>query len=141
MCYTTTEGEIMVKVLIVEDDVLISRVYQTVFESEGFRVFWAGDGQTGLDLARQEMPTIILMDIMMPKMNGLQMLEQLKLDPKIAKIPVIVLSNLAGSVDTEKAIEMGAIKYIIKSENTPKEVYDTVKKILVGYTRDEVPEV
>lgn len=130
----------MIKILVVEDDVLISRMYQKVFESEGYEVFLAGDGQAGLDLARAKVPTIVLLDIMMPKMNGMQMLEQLKADPKITKIPVVILTNLAGTVDAEKALKMGAVKYIVKSEYTPKEVFDIVKGILAAYTRDEIPK-
>lgn len=75
----------MAKILVVEDDALISRMYQKVFESEGYEVFMAEDGQVGLDLARTKKPTIILLDIMMPKLNGLQMLQQLKADPILPK--------------------------------------------------------
>jgi len=131
----------MIKVLIVEDDTLISRMYQKVFESEGYNVLLAGDGQVGLDLVRSEIPTIILLDIMMPKMNGLQMLQELKTDPKVSKIPVIVLTNLSGTADAEKALELGAVKYIVKSEYKPKEVFDIVKGILTAYTRNEIPKV
>jgi len=134
------EVRIMIKVLVVEDDELISRMYQKVFQSEGYEVFVAENGQVGLDLARTKEPTIILLDIMMPKLNGMQMLQQLKADPKIAKIPVVILTNLSGTADAEKALEFGAVKYIIKSEYKPKEVFDIVKKILAAYTRDEVPK-
>ena len=130
----------MAKILVVEDDALISRMYQKVFESEGYEVFMAVDGQIGLDLARTKKPTIILLDIMMPKLNGLQMLQQLKADPDIAKIPVIVLTNLSGAQDAERALELGAVRYIVKSEHKPKEVFDIVKGILAGYTRNEIPE-
>ncbi|MDO8269752.1 MAG: response regulator [Candidatus Levybacteria bacterium] len=130
----------MIKVLIVEDDVLISRMYQKVFESEGYEVLMAGNGQEGLDMARTKAPTIILLDIMMPKMNGMQMLEQIKADPKIAKIPVIVLTNLSGTTDAERALKLGAVKYIVKSEHKPKDVFDMVKGILAASTRDEIPE-
>ena len=130
----------MAKILVVEDDALISRMYQKVFESEGYEVFMAVDGQIGLDLARTKKPTIILLDIMMPKLNGLQMLQQLKADPDIAKIPVIVLTNLSGAQDAERALELGAVRYIVKTEHKPKEVFDILKGILAGYTRNEIPE-
>jgi len=130
----------MVKVLVVEDDVLISRMYKKVFQSERYEVFVAENGQVGLDLARTIEPTIILLDILMPKLNGMQMLQQLKADPKIAKIPVVILTNLAGTADAEKALGLGAVKYIIKSEHKPKEVFDIVKGIITAHTRDEVPE-
>src|SRR3990172_5621808 len=115
-------------------------MYQKVFQSEGYEVFVAENGQVGLDLARTIEPTIILLDILMPKLNGMQMLQQLKADPKIAKIPVVILTNLAGTADAEKALGLGAVKYIIKSEHKPKEVFDIVKVIITSHTRDEVPE-
>ena len=99
----------------------------------------AADGQDGVDKARSEMPTLILLDVMMPRMNGLEALEKLKSDPATKHIPVVMLTNLAGQQDAETAMAKGAVKYIIKSEHEPKEVSDMVKEILAGYTRNEVP--
>ncbi len=129
----------MAKLLIVEDDPLISRLYEKIFTFEKYEVILADNGQDGLDKARSENPTLILLDIMMPKMNGLQVLEKLKLDPDLKKIPVIMLTNLAGDKDAETALSKGAVKYIIKSNQDPKQVSDMVKEILAGYTRDEIP--
>jgi CheY-like chemotaxis protein len=129
----------MAKILIVEDDPLMSRMYQKIFTFEGYEVEMAGDGEDGLEKTRSSKPTLILMDIMMPKMNGLQALEKLKADPETKAIPVIMLTNLAGQQDAETALSKGAIKYIIKSEYEPKQVVNMVKEILAGYTRNEVP--
>ena len=129
----------MAKLLIVEDDPLISRLYEKIFTFEKYEVILADNGQDGLDKARTESPTMILLDIMMPKMNGLQVLEKLKADPDLKKIPVVMLTNLAGDKDAETALSKGAVKYIIKSNQDPKQVSDMVKEILAGYTRDEVP--
>jgi twitching motility two-component system response regulator PilH len=131
----------MAKILITEDDPLMSRVYQKIFTFEGYEVITAANGEEGLEKARTEKPTLILLDIMMPKMNGLQVLEKLKIDPETKKIPVIMLTNLAGQQDAENALEKGAVKYIIKSEFEPKEVAAMVKEVLSGYTRNEVPQV
>lgn len=131
----------MVKVLITEDDPLMSRMYQKIFTFEGYEVIMAKDGEEGLEKAKTEKPTIILLDVMMPKMNGLQMLEKLKLDPESKSIPVIMLTNLAGEKDAETALSKGAVKYIVKSEYEPKQVVNMVKEILSGYTRDSIPEV
>jgi twitching motility two-component system response regulator PilH len=131
----------MAKLLVVEDDPLMSRMYQKIFAFEGYEVESAGDGEEGLEKARSVKPTIILMDIMMPKMNGLQALDKLKADPETKAIPVIMLTNLAGQQDAEAALSKGAIKYIIKSEYEPKQVVSMVKEILAGYTRNEVPTV
>ncbi|OGY24413.1 MAG: hypothetical protein A2172_01740 [Candidatus Woykebacteria bacterium RBG_13_40_15] len=129
----------MAKILIVEDDPLISRLYEKIFSFERYEISLAKDGQEGLDKARLEKPTLILLDIMMPKLNGLQVLERLKADPETKGIPVVMLTNLSGEKDAETALSKGAVKYIVKSEHEPKEVADMVKGILAGYTRDEVP--
>lgn len=129
----------MIKILIVEDDPLMSRMYQKIFKFEGYDVDFASDGEEGLEKAKTINPTLMLLDIMMPKMNGLQVLEKLKLDPATKSIPVIMLTNLAGTQDAEAALAKGAVKYIIKSENEPKQVVNMVKEILAGYTRNAVP--
>lgn len=131
----------MAKILIVEDDPLMSRMYQKIFTFEGYEVEMAGDGEAGLEKARTVKPTLILLDIMMPKLNGLQVLDKLKADPETKTIPVVMLTNLAGQQDAETALEKGAVKYIIKSEYEPKQVANMVKEILAGYTRSEVPTV
>ena len=129
----------MAKILITEDDPLMSRLYQKIFTFEGHEVETAADGEEGLEKVRTYNPDIILLDVMMPKINGLQMLEKLKLDPATKSIPVIMLTNLSGQQDAETALSKGAVKYIIKSEHEPKEIADMVKEVLLGYTRNQVP--
>ncbi len=129
----------MAKILIVEDDPLMQRMYQKAFSFDGYEVVVAGDGVEGIDKARSEKPTAVLLDVMMPKMNGLDALAKMKSDPDLRKLPIIMLTNLAGSADAEKALELGAVKYIVKSEQEPKEVVKMVKEIVAGYTRDEIP--
>lgn len=131
----------MPKIVIVEDDLLISRMYQKIFSSGGHQVEVANDGEEGLEKIRTFKPDLVLLDIMMPKLNGLDLLKQLKSIPEMAKTPVVVLSNLAGTADAETALSEGAVKYIMKSDYKPKEVYEIVKGILAGYTRNEVPKV
>lgn len=130
----------MLKILIVEDDPLMSRMYQKIFTFEGYDVKSAADGEEGLEKAKTEKPALILLDVMMPKMNGLELLSKLKLDPDLKTIPVIMLTNLAGEKDAETALAKGAVKYIIKSNQEPKIVADMVKEILTAYNRDAVPE-
>jgi len=131
----------MAKILITEDDPLMSRLYQKIFTFEGHEVETAENGEVGLEKVRSYKPDIILLDVMMPKMNGLQVLEKLKLDPETKSIPVIMLTNLAGQQDAETALSKGAVKYIVKSEHEPKEIADIVKEVLAGYTRNQVPVV
>ena len=131
----------MSKILIVEDDPLMMRMYQKAFGFEGYEVMVARDGVEGLELIRAEKPTIVLLDVMMPRMNGMEVLEKVKADPETKSIPVIMLTNLAGGRDAEDAIMKGTVKYIVKSEHDPQETVAMVKEILAGYSRDEVPTV
>lgn len=126
-------------ILIVEDDPLMSRMYQKIFKFEKYDVETAGDGEEGLEKARKVKPTLMLLDVMMPKMNGLEVLDKLKADPDTKHIPVVMLTNLAGEKDAEKAQMKGAIKYIVKSEHDPKQVVDMVKEIIAAHSRDDVP--
>jgi CheY-like chemotaxis protein len=130
----------MAKILIIEDDPLMARLYQKIFTFEKHEVILAGDGVEGVEKAISSKPNLILLDIMMPKMNGLQVLEKLKIDVETKKIPVVVLTNLAGEKDAETAMLKGAVKYIIKSQYEPKEVAKMVKEILSAHTRDEIPQ-
>jgi len=129
----------MAKVLIIEDDPLMSRMYQKIFTFEKYEVELASDGEEGLAKAADK-PTVILCDVMMPKMNGLQVLEKLKANDATKSIPVIMLTNLAGKDDAVVALSKGAVKYIVKSEHDPKEVADLVQEIIAGYTRNDVPQ-
>jgi CheY-like chemotaxis protein len=129
----------MAKILIVEDDPLMLRMYQKIFTFEKHEVDVASDGEEGLAKVLTFNPTVILLDVMMPKMNGLQVLEQLKANPGTKAIPVIMLTNLAGQQDAETALSKGAVKYIIKSEHEPKAIADMVQEVVAGYTRNTVP--
>lgn len=129
----------MIKVLIIEDDLLIQRMYQKIFAFEGYDVKIASNGQEGLEIIKSDKPTIVLLDVMMPVLNGMEVLTKLKEDPDTKSIPVIMLTNLAGEKDAETALSKGAVKYIVKSDFDPKQVVDMVKEILAGYSRDEIP--
>lgn len=125
--------------LIVEDDPLMQRMYEKIFKFAKLDVVTASDGEEGLEKARTGKPTLILLDIMMPKMNGLQVLDKLKADPETKNIPVIMLTNLAGEKDAETALVKGAVKYIVKSQHDPKSVVDIVLQILAAHSREDVP--
>lgn len=121
------------KILIVEDDIFMMKLYSKVFALEGFEVATAVNGQEGMLHVYKESPEIILLDIMMPEMNGLEMLEKVKGDPATKNIPVIMLTNLAGKTEADTAIAKGAAKYIVKSENDPKQVVVIVKELLANH--------
>jgi len=118
------------KILLIEDDTFLVEMYTTKFELEGFEIVSAEDGKKGLDMVKKEKPDIILLDILMPKMDGFAVLDALKADIKMADIPVIMLTNLGQKDDVKKGFEKGAVGYLIKAHFMPSEVVDKIKKIL-----------
>ena len=131
----------MTTLLIIEDDPLILRMYQQAFTfNDKHEALIADNGVDGLEKAHSEKPDAILLDIMMPTMNGLEVLKKLKADPDTKKIPVIMLTNLGGDKDVQMALKLGAVKYIVKADVTPKQVLDQVEEIITASTRDKIPE-
>ena len=119
------------KILIVDDDPMIARMYQERFSRDGFEVILAFNGEEGLEKAEKEKPAIILLDIMMPKMNGYEMLKILKEKEEIASIPVIILSSLGADLELiEKAKELGVVDVIDKAAVSSKEVIEKIKVVL-----------
>lgn len=119
-----------IKILIVEDDPFLSSMYSTKFEMENFDVYCAEDGVKGLEAAVQVMPDIILLDILMPNMNGFEVLEKLKADAKTKSIPVILLTNLNQKDEIDKGMALGASDFMIKAHVMPSEVVDKTKTVL-----------
>lgn len=136
---TIVYGICMAKLLIIEDDELIQRMYKQVFEMRGHQVSIANNGEEGLEQAKAVKPTLILLDIMMPRMNGLDMLKRIKALPGLAHIPIMILTNLMGAADAQTALTNGALKYVIKSDYTPQEVGDIVENLLAGISK-QAPE-
>ncbi|MDO8537001.1 MAG: response regulator [bacterium] len=132
----------MAKILLIEDDPLMIRMYQRKLLSDGYEVETAINGEEGLVKVRSARPDLVLLDIMMPKLNGLQVLERMKADPTISKIPVAILTNLGGSEeDIDHGLELGAVAYLVKSAYRPDEVVAKIKEILESYTKSkEVPK-
>lgn len=127
--------------MLVDDDPLMVRMYQSKFESEGNKIIVAEDGVTALSKIADEKPDLVLLDVMMPKLNGLEVLKRLKKDEDTKSIPVVMLTNVGSSDEDEtKGLELGAVAYLVKADYTPKEVVQKVKEILSGYKRD-IPEV
>lgn len=120
------------KIIIIDDDPIIRNMYKTKFESSpGFSVAGtAENGKLGLELIQKKKPDFILLDIMMPKSDGFEVLEQLKKDVDLKRIPVIMLTNLAHEEDREQSIKRGAQDYLVKANTTPSVVLKRVKEIL-----------
>lgn len=119
----------MKKILLVEDEAALRKTLGTVLKQEGYKMVLAADGETGLRLAKTKKPDLILLDLILPKIHGFDVLTQLKSDPSTKQIPVIVLTNLEKIEDIEKAIEMGATTYLIKARYSLEEVVEKVRKI------------
>ena len=117
-------------ILLVEDDVFLAGIYKKKFEVEGFKITVADNGEKGLNEAKKKLPDMILLDVLLPKMDGFAVLKELKKDANTQNIPVILLTNLGQKDDVEKGIEMGAQDYLIKIHFKPSEVVDKVRKVL-----------
>lgn len=105
-------------------------MYSQKFKLAGFTVFTAGDGLDGLEKMKLQKPDVVLMDIMMPNLNGLEALLRAKQDPAIRDIPIIMLTNLTGTAELQTAMDSGAVGYVIKSELVPSELVQKVRQLI-----------
>ncbi len=120
----------MKKILFVEDEAALQEAFGDVLKQAGYDVINALDGEIGLRLAKSEKPDLIMLDLMLPKLHGFEVLEKLKKDAETKDIPVIVLTNLEKVEDIDKAIELGAKTYLVKMQYNLEEVIDKVKKTI-----------
>jgi CheY-like chemotaxis protein len=120
----------MSKVLLVEDDPIIIRLYEKILKLEDFEVEMADNGLAALEILPIFKPEIILLDIMMPTMNGVEFLGKMHENPEMQKIPVIVLTNVADSDVTLAAVNAGAALILIKSQTEPDDVVTAIKRVL-----------
>ncbi len=117
-------------VLVVEDTELLRRIYADKLVQEGYEVFVAGDGLAALNTIRNNHVDLVLLDLIMPTMSGLEALEALKADPRTRDIPVIILSNLGQEYDIERGLALGAVDYLIKNEAKPADVVEKIRMTL-----------
>src|SRR4030042_3985184 len=110
------------KVLLADDDPSFTELYTSIFQSSGINFSVAQNGLETIEKAKKEQPTIILLDIMMPDIDGFEVLKKLKQDPATSNIPVWMLTNLAQQLNQETAVSLGAGGYIVKAETTPNQV-------------------
>jgi DNA-binding response OmpR family regulator len=118
------------KILIIEDDSFLSNIYKTKLTKEGFSILMADNGEDGLAMIQSEKPALVLLDIMLPKMDGFELLEQVNKDARLKKIPIVIMSNLGQDSDVEKGKRLGAVDYIVKSDTTLEHVIETINKYL-----------
>lgn len=123
-------GKKQFKVAIIEDDITISQMYRFKFEAEGYQVETASNGKLGLALAEDMKPDIILLDLMMPEMNGDEMLQKLRAKPWGKTMKVVVLTNMGEQEIPEEVKQMGVLAVILKADMTPRQVAELVKQQL-----------
>jgi len=119
----------MKKILIVEDEKILAEMYRDKFTQAGFEVILADSAEEGLKVTKKEMPDLILLDILLPRENGIGFLKRLRKDPKLSSIPVVAFSNYDDPETKKEAYELGAKDYLIKTSYTPKEIIEKVKKL------------
>lgn len=121
----------MKKILFIEDESALQRaISEIVKNNKEFSMLSAMDGETGIRMAKAELPDIVLLDLILPKKDGFAILKDLKEDEKTANIPVIILTNLEGSRDVEHAIELGAHTYLVKTNYNISEVLEKIRQTL-----------
>jgi len=120
----------MKKILFIEDESALQKTFGDLLSSEGYEMISALDGEAGLKLAKTKKPDLILLDLILPKIHGFDVLKKLKEDLLTKEIPVIVLTNLEGIGDLEKALALGATTYLVKANYTLVEVIEKIKKSL-----------
>ncbi len=123
------------RILLVEDDRFLRRAHEVGLRKHGFTVLTAIDGEDGLRQARAERPDLVLLDLVMPKLQGFEVLRMLKAEPETAAIPVIVLSSLGGDADVQAAIRAGAASYIVKTAVAMPELLAKVEAALTSSPR------
>ena len=122
----------MKKILLIEDEAALQKTFGDVLSVEGFKVISAIDGEIGLRLAGSEKPDLIILDLVLPKLHGLEVLKGLKENNKTKNIPVIILTNMGDLENIEKALELGATTYMIKADYTLEDVVAKVKNAIVA---------
>ena len=116
------------KILLIEDEEIIIDLLQKKLTKEGYEISVARDGEEGLEVMKKTKPNLVLLDIIMPKMGGFEVMEAMTKEPELKNIPVIIISNSGQPVELDKAQKLGAKDWLIKTEFDPQEVIEKVKK-------------
>lgn len=140
-CFKFHISSFMSKILIVEDEEALLTMLSDKLKKQGHEVLEARDGEAGLAAMREEKPDLVLLDIIMPKLSGMELLETAHKDEELKDIPVIIISNSGQPVEIERAKSLGIKDYLIKAEFDPEEVVEKAKNVLVGGSFLKVPKV
>ncbi|OHA62542.1 MAG: hypothetical protein A3E07_00310 [Candidatus Wildermuthbacteria bacterium RIFCSPHIGHO2_12_FULL_45_9] len=120
----------MKKILIIEDDKFLRELIVQKLGKEGYEIVEAAEGEDGLKKLRESNPDLVLLDLILPGIDGFEVLKQAKADTQTASTPVIILSNLGQKDDVDKGLELGAIDYLIKAHFTPGEIVEKIAGVL-----------
>ena len=120
----------MKKILFIEDESALQRAVTHILKDHGYETLSATDGEAGIALAQKEIPDLILLDLIIPKKNGFTILQELKKMSTTAHIPIIILTNLEGGEDIERALKLGATTYLVKTNYKLEEIVEKIKNIL-----------
>jgi len=118
------------KILIIEDDKFLRELIAHKLIKEGYEISEAVDGEEGFKKVKDEKPALVLLDLILPGIDGFEVLGKMKEDPGLSSIPVIILSNLGQKEDVEKGLKLGAFDYLIKAHFTPGEIIEKIKNAL-----------
>jgi len=118
------------KILIIEDDDFLRQLISQKMSSEGFAVSLAVDGSDGIEKTKDIMPDLILLDLLLPTVDGFEVLSKIKSDSATSSIPVVILSNLGQQDEINKGMKLGAVDYLVKAQLTPEEIVEKVKTLL-----------
>ena len=119
-------------ILVVEDDQFLNKVYRSKLAKEGFNAVFAQDGEQGLTMLMQHKPDLMLLDVVMPKMNGFQLLEAVSTNDELKGVKVLVMSNLGQDSDVQLARQLGAVEFIVKSDTSIDEVIALIRQHLAA---------
>ena len=124
------QGSLKKKVLIIEDDRFLRELISRKLSDDGFEIVEAVDGEEGIKKIKEEKPDLILLDLILPSIDGFEVLSRIKKDESVKSIPVIILSNLGQKEEVEKGLKLGAVDYLIKAHFTPGEIISKIKNNL-----------
>lgn len=120
-----------IKILIIDDDVFLAGIYGRYLNENGCEVRMARSGEDGLKQLEREIPDMVVLDLLLPEMDGFEVMETVKLHPDLERLPMVVLSNLGQREDVERAKECGAAAYLIKAHSAPQSLLRRVREICV----------
>lgn len=124
------------KVLIIDDDKVLTKIYSQKFISRGFKVAIAYDGLDGLEKTVSEKPDIVILDIMLPKLDGVMLFRKMRAVPETENIAVILLTNVNDDTAIKECFKLGAIDYLVKSEVTPERLARKVEEVIAKEKRE-----